>query len=352
MRSLRRQILVPFVLGVTVLVATVGAVATVSTHHGASEELEARADATSRAFTLWRLERQSALEQDAVILADQMAEDGPAEGRAGLLTLPSRIARHDLVLAVDLRDDVTFVAQGADWARLPAASGLVERAREGLVSGGMAVTTDGTPVLMGAVPVRLPEGRFGAVLIGEVLDEQLLAQLSAPLELDVAVEATASAPPPDQDGRRRFTYRAQVARGSPHARLVTTLTTARVRAATGQAALTALGTGGTIAALLVVLVAGLLRGAVLGPLTSLRRAIREATEGDLDATVPLVGPRELREVAEGFGQMTRTVAEQNARLEALAASDPLTGLANHRRFHERLEAAIDAARRAAARWRW
>ena len=128
---------------------------------------------------------------------------------------------------------------------------------------------------------------------------------------------------------------------------MTTLTTARVRAATGQAALTALGTGGTIAALLVVLVAGLLRGAVLGPLTSLRRAIREATEGDLDATVPLVGPRELREVAEGFGQMTRTVAEQNARLEALAASDPLTGLANHRRFHETLEAAIDAARRAA-----
>ena len=74
------------------------------------------------------------------------------------------------------------MAQGADWARLPAASGLVERAREGLVSGGMAITSDGTPVLMGAVPVRLPEGRFGAVLIGEVLDEQLLAQLSAPLE--------------------------------------------------------------------------------------------------------------------------------------------------------------------------
>ena len=98
------------------------------------------------------------------------------------------------------------------------------------------------------------------------------------------------------------------------------------------------------AGLLLVLLWILLRVTVLGPLGALRDAIRDGARRS--GRAPAGGPRALREVTEGFTRMAETVDEQHRRLEGLAASDPLTGVASHRSFHERLEAAIEEARRA------
>ena len=330
------------------LVAAVGAIATFSTHRGATQELEARADASVGAFTLWRLERQAELQRDATAVAEQMEAGGAARGAIGRVSLPARLMRHDLVRGVDGRDDVTWVAEGAGWVGLPGAAALVERAQRGLVAGGLAVDRYGTVVLMGVVPVRLPEGRFGAVLVGNVIGPAQMAQIAAPLDLKLVLGPAAEQPSsaPDPAGERRFTHSVPVLAGSPRARLVATVSTERVSAVTRQALVTAVGTGAAIAGLLLVLLWILLRVTVLGPLGALRDAIRAMGRGDQGVRLRAGGPRELREVTEGFTRMAETVDEQHRRLEGLAASDPLTGVANHRSFHERLEAAIEEARRA------
>ena len=67
--------------------------------------------------------------------------------------------------------------------------------------------------------------------------------------------------------------------------------------------------------------------------------------GDHRARVELEGAEELRLLAEGFNEMTATVGSQHQRLEQLAATDNLTGLANHRAFHDALNRALIIAER-------
>ncbi|MBA2636927.1 MAG: diguanylate cyclase [Solirubrobacterales bacterium] len=105
------------------------------------------------------------------------------------------------------------------------------------------------------------------------------------------------------------------------------------------------GLGGGAAVLLSLLNALLLSRAVTRPLHDLRDAIDQVKAGDYEVQLRAHGARELRDVSEGFMHMAQLVDDQRQRLEALAATDPLTGLANHRHFHEALEAELSRARR-------
>jgi diguanylate cyclase (GGDEF)-like protein len=99
---------------------------------------------------------------------------------------------------------------------------------------------------------------------------------------------------------------------------------------------------------------GALYRRVLGPVGTLRRVARAMAAGQLDVRVPALGRGELGELGETLNKMaaalkaqhdnleqavaerTRELREANHRLETLAVTDGLTGLYNHRRFHEAL----------------
>ncbi|MEA2480389.1 MAG: hypothetical protein QOJ07_2311, partial [Thermoleophilaceae bacterium] len=81
---------------------------------------------------------------------------------------------------------------------------------------------------------------------------------------------------------------------------------------------------------------GILRGATQPALEQLKKGLREVEEGNYDVRLHRVGAREFGELAEGFNRMATIVSHQRERLKQLAATDPLTGLYNHRHFHERL----------------
>ncbi|MFL5912729.1 MAG: EAL domain-containing protein [Gaiellaceae bacterium] len=108
--------------------------------------------------------------------------------------------------------------------------------------------------------------------------------------------------------------------------------------------------GGIVAAtcvfvpLLMLWAASILDDAATKPLEDLRSVMREIEEGDYNARVAAEGPREVQELAAGFNQMVTIVGHQRDRLQELAATDALTGLANHRRFHERLRNEFKEAR--------
>src|SRR5436305_6354222 len=96
--------------------------------------------------------------------------------------------------------------------------------------------------------------------------------------------------------------------------------------------------------LLMLWAASILDDAATKPLKSLRAAMREVEEGDYDARAAADGAREMQELADGFNQMVTIAGHQRDRLRELAATDGLTGLANHRRFHERLRTEFKEAR--------
>lgn len=97
---------------------------------------------------------------------------------------------------------------------------------------------------------------------------------------------------------------------------------------------------------------------VVRPIRTLQQAVRRIAEGHLTTRVPPLSSRELGELSETVNRMaaalqaerdnleravaerTRELSEANARLERLAVTDGLTGLFNHRRFHEVLQAEL------------
>jgi diguanylate cyclase (GGDEF)-like protein len=95
---------------------------------------------------------------------------------------------------------------------------------------------------------------------------------------------------------------------------------------------------------LVAYVAWVVDSVAARPLARLREGLQQIEEGNYDARLVSDGALELCEVQQGFNQMATIVGHQRERLKEAAATDPLTGLANHRHFHERLRAVLQDAR--------
>jgi diguanylate cyclase (GGDEF)-like protein len=99
---------------------------------------------------------------------------------------------------------------------------------------------------------------------------------------------------------------------------------------------------------LVLYVAWVVESAVARPLSQVRDALQEMEGGNYDARLRTEGPVELFEVQQGFNRMATIVGHQRERLKVAAATDSLTGLANHRHFQERLRAEVQEARETGA----
>jgi diguanylate cyclase (GGDEF)-like protein len=114
--------------------------------------------------------------------------------------------------------------------------------------------------------------------------------------------------------------------------------------------------GVTLGAVVSVLIAR----SIVRSLSSLEATAMTASTGDMTARAPAAGPRELARVGEAMNHMMTTVEERTEELRlsneelrernrqlretrAQAASDPLTGLLNHRKFHQRVLEIVDEA---------
>jgi diguanylate cyclase (GGDEF)-like protein len=119
----------------------------------------------------------------------------------------------------------------------------------------------------------------------------------------------------------------------------------------GNLAMTLLIASGVIGAVLALAVAFLVARAIIRPLSGLEDTALAVALGDMKARAPVKGPRELKRLAESLNLMTATARQRTEELrlsnEELrernrqlldarykAATDPLTGLLNHRTFHE------------------
>jgi diguanylate cyclase (GGDEF)-like protein len=102
--------------------------------------------------------------------------------------------------------------------------------------------------------------------------------------------------------------------------------------------------GVVLTAALVAYVTWIVEGAVARPLGRVRDALQQMEEGNYDARLASDGALELCQVQEGFNRMATIAGHQRERLKIAAATDSLTGLANHRHFHEQLRADHQEAR--------
>jgi diguanylate cyclase (GGDEF)-like protein len=107
-----------------------------------------------------------------------------------------------------------------------------------------------------------------------------------------------------------------------------------------------------LAAMLALVVglsfAALLNRSVLAPLHELREAIHSLRAGASQTRLGWSRTDELGELSGDFDAMAEQLEESHSRLQSLALKDPLTGLLNHRSFHEALQKELAEARGANA----
>src|SRR4051812_35476102 len=109
-------------------------------------------------------------------------------------------------------------------------------------------------------------------------------------------------------------------------------------------AVTLAGAGLVLVAGLVAYVSWVLESAVSRPLVKVREALQEMEGGNYEARLGYGGAREICEVQQGFNRMATIVGHQRERLKVAAATDGLTGLGNHRHFHDQLRIDVQGAR--------
>jgi diguanylate cyclase (GGDEF)-like protein len=102
--------------------------------------------------------------------------------------------------------------------------------------------------------------------------------------------------------------------------------------------------GGLLLAAFALFAALLLRHGIFRPLDRLRLATQAVGSGDLGTRLRWRRQDELGTLARDFNAMAADLEENHRYLEELAHRDPLTGLANHRRFQEVLGKELEFAR--------
>ena len=135
--------------------------------------------------------------------------------------------------------------------------------------------------------------------------------------------------------------------------------------AAGQRALWLLIISGAIGAAVGLAASILIARSIINPLSSLEETAIAVSEGDLSARAPASGPRELAHLGAVLNHMmsrvethTEELRRANQELEerhhqltdarTQAATDPLTGLGNHRAFHKRIRDEVVSAEDAGA----
>ncbi len=130
--------------------------------------------------------------------------------------------------------------------------------------------------------------------------------------------------------------------------------------AAGEIALWLLIISGTIGAFIGLAASILIGRSIISPLSSLEETAIAVSKGDLSARAPATGPRELAHLGAVLNHMmsavethTEELRRANQELEerhhqlidarTQAATDPLTGLGNHRAFHKRIRDEVAGA---------
>jgi len=128
----------------------------------------------------------------------------------------------------------------------------------------------------------------------------------------------------------------------------------------GELALWLLIISGAAGAFIGLVASILIARSIINPLSSLEETAVAVSEGDLSARAPATGPRELAHLGAVLNHMMSRVETHTAELERAnreleerhrqltdarmqAATDPLTGLGNHRAFHKRIRDEIAGA---------
>ena len=88
-------------------------------------------------------------------------------------------------------------------------------------------------------------------------------------------------------------------------------------------------------------IAWVLRDTALSPLARMKAGLRSLEEGDFAAHIAPEGAREFRDLAHSFNRAVTFLGHQREKLKELAATDPLTGLVNHRSLHETLRGEVE-----------
>ena len=130
--------------------------------------------------------------------------------------------------------------------------------------------------------------------------------------------------------------------------------------ATGDRALGLLIASGVAGSAMAIAVALFVSRSIIKPLSRLEETALAVALGDMKARTPVQGPRELKRLAESLNLMTATAHQRTEELrlsnEELrqrnrqlldaryqASTDPLTGLLNHRSFHEHISTVVAQA---------
>ena len=338
---LRAQALVPFALALALVVALAAVGAALVARSAADRELLAQAE-TARHLVGGQL---ATVEQRLSAEVGELGDLRIAGSRRPLEEQLMAFARRErLTLAAVVDEGSPAAGDGRlAWARLPFAQALLERARRtGKPVTGSGRSRQAEPFVLAASWTR--DGR--GLLVGRSIDRRMLDDVEQSTGVLVRLEPIGDARAVSPAGTSGFEWPLTLGDGSRSRLQVSVATDAR-RSATLSSLLLVAGAGVLFVVGLMLVLSRLLRRSVVRPIESLRTAMQRVEGGDYAARVVPSGAGEIRTLVRGFNDMATLVEAQRDRLKALAESDPLTCLANQRRFHQALEDTIGQVRSAA-----